>query len=448
MKPDRLPALFSLALIPLARIPFLGAHVFQARAVLFVLCLLPWFFYHDFRKSLFAANSFRLIFLFLTAVLAMNFFFTDYAALWFRVTLIHILVFGYFYFYLDVTEDRHFLKNAMYFFIAVSAGIGALAVFQYTALFYKLDLGPLQRFILPEIFRQQVRYQTFEGVFLLAYRSIGTFFHPNSLALYLSTAYPLCLAIALKSNRRMLRTLLFLALILIFAALVTANSRGAFLNILTSTLIVLVFFWNRVSKAALLLICLAGALFALFIYLKNPFYYRLDQPLSYRDIIWENAWRLFTERPFTGFGAGSFSEYYYSRFGFPSINDLYALLPQIVLIGDLQSLTTFHAHNIFLHYGVEMGIFGALAVLLFYGIILQWIAILWKGREYLKGFTGATAVGGLATFCGNLAHGFFEGMTLFYDLSIGLALIFVLAASLQSIRHIEALQKDKRARRP
>lgn len=419
--------LLLIVLIPAARIPFLGSLTDWARIFFFAAFWLLRFTRTGLRGAWTAGGrTWGAYFFFFTAFLFLNFWATDDPLLWAKSALIHLLAFAYYYYFLEFAADSQRRETVLLVFVATAGAVGALAVLQAIVLYFKLDLGPFQRLVLSEALREAARRKSSLELVPLGYRSIGTFYHPNLLGMYLALSFPVAASFAVM-GRGAVRAIARGALVLILAGALTSGSRGFFLNAAVGGA-VLVFLTRGVLSKTTLAACAAVvvALLAAF-YARQPEYFRLTHVLSSRDVIWDHAASLFLERPWTGFGLGSFSQEYFSRFGFPSANDLQSQLPEIVLAGDLHVLAGFHAHNIFLQYATEGGVIGAALALLFMALAGRFAWTLRHRESFLAPADSVVAVAGISALAGHFAQGLVEGVTLFYNLSLGLSLALVLA---------------------
>ncbi len=184
---------------------------------------------------------------------------------------------------------------------------------------------------------------------------------------------------------------------LIFAGLVACASRGAFLAMPLSALLV-VFVSAGFAKSAKARRLRAGAALAVAAFVVF-FCYRMvglgaeagamtDLAITERFYIYGDAWRWLRDAPFFGTGAGSFSTVY------PSYQDL-----------DLRGLAE-HAHSDWLELVLETGLAGLLAALaaaacLGVGAARAWYA---AGSREMRALIGG-ALGAVAAFA---AHSLFE----------------------------------------
>jgi O-antigen ligase len=152
-------------------------------------------------------------------------------------------------------------------------------------------------------------------------------------------------------------------------------SRAAWLaSLITSGLLMLLAIWRGVRYRAALAFIASTIPIVLLVSLALPpvrhYVQTMSHPLqeptvSMRLDEWQTAWRIFLDHPWLGAGPGSYATMavYY------------------------QAPTGVHAHNLVLHAGAEMGIFGAVAMLMLFVA-----AIWWAGRAALRGEVTALIV--------------------------------------------------------
>ena len=102
------------------------------------------------------------------------------------------------------------------------------------------------------------------------------------------------------------------------------------------------------------------------------FYLRLKSGLSGRGQIWTYSLLMIEKSPWLGVGFLNMGEEFYKQFGPAYIIDMMLFFDRIKYTPNKATIDffNFHAHNLFLNLAVEMGIFAALAALIFYIIII------------------------------------------------------------------------------
>lgn len=178
-------------------------------------------------------------------------------------------------------------------------------------------------------------------------RVFSTWQNPNILAGYLDEAICLAFAYLATFKRAATRLLLVLALLALTACLAMTYARGAILAIVG------VFALYGLVKDKRVLFVLAAACAAVLL-LNQPLAERLltlfshlDTSAEMRLALWESSLAMVLDHPLLGIGWGAYFMVY------PAY-DFY--------IHDAKVLI-FHAHNLYLNYAAETGVFGAAAFL-------------------------------------------------------------------------------------
>lgn len=232
-------------------------------------------------------------------------------------------------------------------------------------------------------------------------RAFASFPDPHLFSLYINMLVPLALFLLFKTSKR--RYLLFAATMLIAGLL--SFSRAAYFSL--SAAIVFFFIsshgFNFVRKKFALVLFLF-LIFILAALIPNPLTSRFFSSFSAQEgsnsgriAMWAQAWQIIEEHPFSGVGLGNFAYY---------------LDPTIELRNPV------YAHNIFLDFGSELGIF---AIFLLFMLILSPIASYYSRPTKLK-FALATC------FVVFFVHSLFE--TPFY--SIRAFSLFIVLLSFES----------------
>ena len=259
------------------------------------------------------------------------------------------------------------------------------------------------------------------GRFMRAY---GTFRQPNPFGGYLGLLLPLALSLALWALGRVFdglrtpsiripagkirRCLTFVIIgasaLLIAAGIGMSWSRGAWLGLVASTVVVIGSRSRVAGTLVITMVVLAGLLVAMggldllpsalterMAGFSDYVYYATHPDVANIEITdanfavlervahWEAAWRMFRERPWLGIGIGQYA------LSYPA----YALPHWSNPLG--------HAHNIYLHYLAETGLLGLGAYLLW---LLTAAVQAWRARASEDTLTRALALGAL----GLIAH--------------------------------------------
>lgn len=272
------------------------------------------------------------------------------------------------------------------------------------------------------------------GPFLRAY---GTFGQPNPFAGYLNTVVPVAVGLVLARWRfgdavdRRLAALAVLALALGGPALVMSMSRGAWLGLAVGLLVMLVAA-GHVGRRALavggfgiLLVVFAGSLdllpptlvariitavesFGIFdartVLLTNENFAVVD-----RMAHWQAAWEMYRAYPVFGVGPGQYPTFY-PEFRLPLWPD-----PKV------------HAHNFYLQTLAELGMVGALALLVFV-LAVGWHAVCAVCRT--EGTAWGYAVGVLGVVAAVGVHNIFDDV-LVHGVHAQLGMLLGLATTVQ-----------------
>ncbi|MDI6734866.1 MAG: O-antigen ligase family protein [bacterium] len=160
--------------------------------------------------------------------------------------------------------------------------------------------------------------------------------NPNILGGFLAITIPLMLRILFVRTVRF-RFLLGILLLFSMVTLWLTYSKGAGLGIIIAILFLssINLFSIKRGKVSVWIMCL----FVLFIiYITAGIW---EHSFSERVYIWKHSWEMFLAHPILGTGLGTYPNVYFDYKG--------------------NTLWHFHAHNIFLQYGCEMGIIGLLS---------------------------------------------------------------------------------------
>ena len=174
-------------------------------------------------------------------------------------------------------------------------------------------------------------------------RALGTYNHPNALALYLLRATAFATALAVLSGVPRQARALRLCLPIIGVALLLTFSRGAFLGLVVALAVLLLFVGWRNARGGILAVGIAAvALIALalagFAVVRGG-----GDSLGLRQLIWRSALAIIRDHPAFGVGLDQFLTQYSPRYIQPAAWD---------------ERFTSHPHNLFLDFWVRLGIMG------------------------------------------------------------------------------------------
>ncbi len=429
---------FLLVVVPITRFPVITEHVEIIQYLLFSSVLIFWAAKKNFNDLCrFKKEPLSIFFISFFSLMALNLIFSANTFLTGKAFLTHFIAFGYFYLFLDFFKDRRYLRKASYVLIFMGTAVALLAILQYLVVRYKIFTG-LERFILPYNQRHYLILEARQISDLLGYRSVGTFYHPNLLGVYLSMALPLVFSYAFLFKNKLKKIFFIASSLIILGGIFCSNSRGAFLSIMVSFAFLAVIFWKRISKPLLLLFL---AVVAVIIYLFRDaiiYYFRLEDILSYRNFIWTNTLDMISQKPFIGWGLGTFHQVYTNSYGLTSLVDFQNTLRDIVVTGSAQWLQGFHAHNVFLNYAAEMGVFAPVLIVLFYALYLKRAFSIFRSRKSLNIIDYILIMASVSVMLGSFVHGFFEATTNFYDFSIAISFVFIASIGASLASHYES----------
>lgn len=210
------------------------------------------------------------------------------------------------------------------------------------------------------------------------YRASAFSAHPMILAGYLIQLIPLFLVLAIQdrklSNR--IRYVFLLTIGLSCIALLFNGTRGAWIAVAVTILLLSFFYLKRSPKVALAIV-IAFVLFSAIAINLPQVNDRLQTIISShgsnteRVLMWKSAWHMFTDHWLLGVGPNNYGELYRNQY----------ILPEA------KERDQGHAHNNYLHIMAEIGIVGFMAFCLMFGYILYK-----KYRDASNGQLWGTAV--------------------------------------------------------
>ncbi len=290
------------------------------------------------------------------------------------------------------------------------------------------------------------------------YRAFGTFGQPNPFGGFMGIALPICSMAAwgtagrLWANRRagisvnaaqIAQLLAWAASALVVAAALLASwSRGAWLGTALAAFILVIALPRRLLHGLLLAVmavALAVALWQTGI-LPDALVSRLTSSVT--DLVaindvrgidahagnyavierlahWQAAVEMARDHPFLGVGLGNYSARYAQ----------YRLINWQLPLG--------HAHNTYLNLLAETGMFGLLAYLAYWAVMLR---ICWSLRQHPEPFARSLGVGLLGCWTYLAAHSFFDYLfvnTLFLHIGVLLSVQAILHHQTQSALQLE-----------
>ncbi len=268
----------------------------------------------------------------------------------------------------------------------------AIKVFLFVALLLGVD-GIWQRLIGVDFIRQRNLIDLTNGFFGIT----ASFQHYNDFGSYL--VFLLSFIIALLLTKRNYQEILYFLLISLVACLLFTFSRGSWLGLAASLLMMVSLSVKRRKFYHLALI------FVILVFLTPGIKQRLlfsFGPAGDADRleVWKGTWQMIMENPFLGKGIGTYM-IYFSNY-----------MPERIIVQ--------YAHNCYLQIWAETGFFSLLSFLLFIG------AVIYRGIMAFKKSSDPIVLGLVCGIFGFLVHSFFD--TQFYSLQ--LATLFWLSAGL------------------
>ncbi len=174
-------------------------------------------------------------------------------------------------------------------------------------------------------------------------RALGTYNHPNALALYLLRATAFATALAVLSGVPRLARALRLCLPILGVALLLTFSRGAFLGLIVGLAVLFVFIGWRNARGSMLALGI-GAVALVALALAGFAVVRAgSDSLGLRQLIWRSTLAMIRDHPAFGVGLDQFLTQYSPRYIQPAAWD---------------ERFTSHPHNLFLDFWVRLGIMG------------------------------------------------------------------------------------------
>lgn len=186
---------------------------------------------------------------------------------------------------------------------------------------------------------------------------IGLFGHPNALGLYLQQILMLSLALYLFEKRRLFRIILLLISGILLICIFYTFSRGGYISVLISVIILLLLHTNKTRIIGFILISLTFLFIMKIVIPYFLIYYEQFETLIGRFYIWKVGLKLLKNNPFYiiyGIGAGNFTE---------------------------KAGTIFSPHNVYLLYLIETGIFTLINLIYFIYLWLKHLIIKYKKTE-------------------------------------------------------------------
>jgi putative inorganic carbon (HCO3(-)) transporter len=246
-------------------------------------------------------------------------------------------------------------------------------------------------------------------------RAFSTMYNPNVLGSYLIIVISIAIAGFQCSAKKYNRVLSTLILVVASLCMLLTYSRGAWLGLAISVLIIFFFSKDKPYILSVLAMTLILAIPEINIILSriNLDFLSNDSSNVYRRYLWTLALQMFSQNPLLGTGLGSFG------FSLPSHSTAGGYLVS-------------HAHNIYLQLLAETGILGFTA---FFGYILTAVYISFRVfRQSACQQTRCIALGAAGSIVGLLVHGTVDATLYLPQLSV---FVWILIAVMRNMGDAE-----------
>lgn len=246
-------------------------------------------------------------------------------------------------------------------------------------------------------------------------RAFSTLYNPNVLGSYLILVISIAVAGFHCSEKSQNKIVTSIVLIAAYLCMVLTFSRGAWLGLAISILIVFLFSKEKPYILAVIFITLLLVIPELDAVLTriNPGLLSDDSSNIYRHYLWTTAFDTFKQNPIFGSGLGSFG------FSLPSHSKVGGYLVS-------------HAHNIYLQLLAELGLLGFIA---FFGYLISIVYTAFKVFRYsLCPQTRSFALGAMAGLIGLLVHGTVDATIYLPQLSV---FVWIIAAVVKNMGNLD-----------
>lgn len=216
--------------------------------------------------------------------------------------------------------------------------------------------------------------------------------HPMDLAGILVQWLPILLVMSLDINWQRQRKYIVTALLIGFAAVLFNGTRGMWLT-LALTMPMTLIMYHKATKQTIAYILVSFMAVGVLLYYVPALQSRTEtltdasyQSNSERMLMWQSAWRMFTDYPLTGAGLGAYVHNYQTEY----------ISPQAVERGQG------HAHNNFLQMLAETGLVGFSGFCFMFGSFLYYSFRDWQKSHHIASLMFFAAT------CGIVLQGFTE----------------------------------------
>lgn len=237
------------------------------------------------------------------------------------------------------------------------------------------------------------------------YQNKIVYMHANNLGGFFLITISLILTILFGGgNKRRIKYILIVLLFILSAGLFLSNSRAAILSMFISLCYIL----YKLNRKALVRIFVAAAS-TLFLMLFNPFnemidaYFRVSNLVSGRDFLLEAVKPVIRNNPILGAGPAATKYYLYKEMPY-----LMGSRAETLIHEQSVRIEFGQAHNFYLFFFSDMGIFGFLLSLSLPVLVLYYCIRAQKGIKYLDWRLYLISVGITGAAIGFFIRGFFE----------------------------------------
>lgn len=240
-------------------------------------------------------------------------------------------------------------------------------------------------------------------------RAASTLGNPDFLAGHMLLLIPPALALLIATKKPLNRFLFFILVVVLAGAMLASQTRGAYIGFIVSIIVFMALFiayekktFKKFKKAAVIAAVLLAIGLWLYFASNQQAVQRMKDAASFNDdagriraALWKNSAYLIKDHFFTGAGPGNF----YITYSFYQSK---SLSPDLFKSNEYYK--SGHAHNDFIQFMAEYGVFGAGAMYLFLFLIF------FTAVKFLKKQEGdrMTVIGITAGISGIMAHAVFN----------------------------------------
>ncbi|VAW49610.1 hypothetical protein MNBD_GAMMA03-273 [hydrothermal vent metagenome] len=405
-------------LIPLERNnPFFSLdELFIIKSILIFILFIVWFISklktYSILKNIFSDNNFTPFWILFLFLFVLSTLYSINITQSFRQLVLVISICFLYYIYCEVLQKKQIIKLSLWTLSITSAGVAVITILQYFIIRYHI-LSVLEPFLIPKRFQ----FQNILGGLteIHKHRSYGTFSHPNLLGAYLSLCLPISFIFCLMQKKIGQRVVTYCIFILLIIALFLSNSRASILSS-TVSMSYIIFSLVKQKRKILSIFAVVTIIMILSVVSYSPLseyfsnYLRLKSKISNRELLWVGAIDIVSNNKMLGTGPATFSMAYHALHGMPAANSPDFLVEDIYesrRVGKAMHQPKLTAHNLFLQYAVNIGLFGPVLIIFFYFTYFKCIFSTLKIKN-TNMFYRYLLIGTSSVVFGTLIHGIFE----------------------------------------